>query len=184
MRLLLSGSMCRTTSLRRMTSDIRNCFALWAASSLLWSYAENWSRAAEPAAAPVGKQSADRYRIENLVIPAGELKLAGSLYLPDASPSAPAVVFVHGAAHAVRRDGYRELASHFAHKGICAFIYDKRGCGESGGDWGSASLNDLAGDALACVQVLRRRPEINPHQIGLWGLSQGASIVPLAAAQD
>jgi dienelactone hydrolase len=42
----------------------------------------------------------------------------------------------------------------------------------------------LAEDALACVRLLRGRPEINPAQIGLWGLSQGASIIPLAASRS
>jgi pimeloyl-ACP methyl ester carboxylesterase len=94
------------------------------------------------------------------------------------------VVFVHGAGPAVRDDGYYELARHFARKGVAALIYDKRGCGASTGDWTRAGLNDLADDALACVRLLRGRPEINPSQVGLWGLSQGASIIPLAAGRS
>src|SRR5262249_4771006 len=38
--------------------------------------------------------------------------------------------------------------------------------------------------ALACVRLLRGRPEINPTQVGLWGLSQGASIIPIAASRS
>jgi pimeloyl-ACP methyl ester carboxylesterase len=94
------------------------------------------------------------------------------------------VVFVHGAGPTVRGDGYHELGRHFARKGVAALIYDKRGCGASTGDWTRAGLHDLAEDALAWVRLLRSRPDIDPTQVGLWGLSQGASIIPLAASRS
>jgi hypothetical protein len=67
---------------------------------------------------------------------------------------------------------------------VAALIYDKRGCGASTGDWTRAGLHDLAEDALACVRSLRGRPDINADQIGVWGLSQGASIIPIAAGRS
>jgi pimeloyl-ACP methyl ester carboxylesterase len=94
------------------------------------------------------------------------------------------VVFVHGAGPSVRGDGYHELGRHFAGKGVSALIYDKRGCGASTGDWTRAGLYDLAEDALACVRLLRGRPDIKPASVGLWGLSQGASIIPIAAGRS
>src|SRR5262249_62160455 len=121
---------------------------------------------------------------EGVVLPANSHQLAGPLYLPPAGPPVPGVVFVHGAGPAVRGDGYHELARHFARKGVAALIYDKRGCGESTGDWTRAGLHDLADDALACVELLRGRPDIISAQIGLWGLSQGASIIPIAASRS
>jgi len=131
-----------------------------------------------------GDAKSDTFRSEELTVPAGDLRLAGTLYLPLSGPPAPAVVFVHGAGPAVRGDGYHELARHFARKGVAALIYDKRGCGASTGDWMRASLHDLAEDAVACVQLLRGRPDINPDQVGLWGLSQGASVIPVAASRS
>jgi uncharacterized protein len=130
---------------------------------------------------PAGAADQDTFGSEGLTIPAGGHQLAGTLYRPLSGPPAPAVVFVHGAGPAVRGDGYHELARHFARKGVAALIYDKRGCGASTGDWTRAGLRDLAEDALACVRLLRGRPDINPTQVGLWGLSQGASIIPIAA---
>jgi pimeloyl-ACP methyl ester carboxylesterase len=76
------------------------------------------------------------------------------------------------------------LAVAFAQHGIAALIYDKRGTAQSSGDWYAASLDELAGDALSAVRYLRGRTEIRPHQVGLWGLSQGGWIVPLAAARS
>ena len=133
---------------------------------------------------PAGAANPDPFRSEDLTIPAGDHQLAGTLYLPLSGPPAPAVVFVHGAGPAVRGDRYHELARHFARKGVAALIYDKRGCGASTGDWTRAGLHDLAEDALACVRLLRGRADVNPNQVGLWGLSQGASIIPIAAGRS
>jgi uncharacterized protein len=155
----------------------------WAAVFLLSSCLGsrlNAEEGAEPTL-PTGAAKPDTFRSEDLIIPAGDLQLAGTLYVPLSGQPAPAVVFVHGAGPAVRDDGYQELARHFAGKGVAALIYDKRGCGASTGDWTRAGMYDLADDALACVRLLRSRPDINPNQVGLWGLSQGASIIPIAA---
>jgi pimeloyl-ACP methyl ester carboxylesterase len=143
----------------------------------------NANEGAEPTL-PAGAAKPDSFRSEDLIIPAGDLQLAGTLYVPRSGPSAPAVVFVHGAGPAERSDRFHELARHFARKGVAALIYDKRGCGASTGDWTRAGMHDLAEDALACVQLLRSRADINPHWVGLWGLSQGASIIPISAGRS
>jgi fermentation-respiration switch protein FrsA (DUF1100 family) len=150
---------------------------VWAAVSLLSCCLGGKLSAGE--AAP-----SDPFRSEDLTIPAGDHQLAGTLYLPRSGPPVPAVVFVHGAGPTVRSDRYQELARHFARKGVAALIYDKRGCGASTGDWTRAGLHDLAEDALAAVQFLRGRLDINPTQVGLWGLSQGASVIPIAASRS
>jgi dienelactone hydrolase len=76
------------------------------------------------------------------------------------------------------------LAGAFAEHGIAALIYDKRGTGQSTGDWYHARLDELAGDALAGVRYLQGRVEVDADQVGLWGLSQGGWVVPLAAARS
>ena len=45
-------------------------------------------------------------------------------------------------------------------------------------------MRDLAGDALAAVELLKKRGDVNPQQIGLWGHSEGAYVAPIAAAQS
>ncbi len=56
--------------------------------------------------------------------------------------------------------------------------------GKSTGDWKRSTFNDLAGDAVAGVQMLRQRPEINPRKIGIYGHSQGGTIAPLVTAMS
>jgi dienelactone hydrolase len=113
----------------------------------------------------------------------GDVHLVGTLLLPRADRPIPAVVFVHGAASHERRENLEE-ADYFARHGIAALVYDKRGCGASPGDWTTASQFDLAEDALAAVRLLQGRPEIDVRHIGLWGMSQGAGIIPLAAVRS
>jgi dienelactone hydrolase len=122
-------------------------------------------------------------RDAEVVFANSEVRLAGTLLLPRADKPIPAVVFVHGAVRHERGDNLEE-AEYFARRGIAALVYDKRGCGASTGDWTRASQFDLAEDALAAVRLLKERPEIDSRHIGLWGMSQGASIIPLAAVRS
>ena len=112
----------------------------------------------------------------------GKVTLSGTVVLPPTKGPHPAVV-IGGGSGSWDRSGSRILADFFALNGVAALIYDKRGCGRSTGDWTKSNFDDLAGDALAGLELLKNRPDINPHQIGLWGISQGGWIVPLAASR-
>ena len=113
------------------------------------------------------------YIEEELAFNNGQVPLAGSLLLPAGVQGPfPAVVMLHGSGADSRdifwRTGDAEV---FLQAGLAVFIYDKRGTGESGGDWRTATIEDLAGDALAAVRLLRGRAEIKADQIGIFGVS-------------
>ena len=112
----------------------------------------------------------------------GAVTLAGSLILPSAGRRHPAVVFIHGSG-AEGRWASRFLATTFAENGVAALIFDKRGVGKSLGDWRTATLDDLAGDAAAAVAYLRRQEDIDPRRVGLHGHSQGGTLLPMIAAR-
>ncbi len=112
-----------------------------------------------------------------------DVKLVGSLLRPKSDGPVPAVVFVHGAGRQTRQD-YREVGEFFAGQGIAALIYDKRGVGGSGGEYESREpYEKLVHDALAAVAFLKQHPDIASSRIGMWGLSQGATIAAAAAAR-
>jgi dienelactone hydrolase len=114
----------------------------------------------------------------------GDVKLAGSLLLPISEKPLPAVVFVHGAGRQTREQ-YRKQGEYFVSQGIAALIYDKRGTGQSGGAYESRKpYENLVNDALAGVALLKQRHEIEPSQIGIWGLSQGGAISATAASRS
>jgi pimeloyl-ACP methyl ester carboxylesterase/glyoxylase-like metal-dependent hydrolase (beta-lactamase superfamily II) len=122
-----------------------------------------------------------QHRAEDVRFENGVVKLAGTLILPSRSGIYPAIVSVHGSGAAARTQ-YESKAIYFARRGIATLIYDKRGVGQSTGDWTSASMTDLASDALAGVRLLKSRQDINPSQIALEGFSQGGWVAPLAAS--
>jgi pimeloyl-ACP methyl ester carboxylesterase len=62
--------------------------------------------------------------------------------------------------------------------------YDKRGVGESTGNFRKVPFMELCGDGLAGIQYLKSRQEIDPKRIGVWGLSQGGWLGPLAASRS
>ena len=111
----------------------------------------------------------------------GEVTLAGTLVLPGGSGRHPAVVLFHGSGPQ-QRD--LSTAHWFASQGIAALAYDKRGVGESGGDFGAVPFVDLCGDGLVALDYLKSRKEIDAKRIGVWGLSQGGWLGPLAASRS
>ncbi|HET9400519.1 MAG TPA: alpha/beta hydrolase [Candidatus Acidoferrales bacterium] len=107
--------------------------------------------------------------------------LSGALYLPAGKPPYPAVVLFHGSG-AQPRDSFS--AHWFAEQGIAALAYDKRGVGESTGDFRTVPFMELADDGLAAIDLLKARKDIDHARIGVWGLSQGGWLGPLAASRS
>ena len=124
-------------------------------------------------------------RQEAVQICRGAVTLAGTITYPLGPPLYPALVLVHGSGPQPRDHAVLKwIADWFALQGVAVLAYDKRGVGESTGDWTEASLEDLAGDALAAVAYLQERPDIRSDAVGLWGISQGGWVAPLAAARS
>lgn len=132
-----------------------------------------------------GREKPLPYKQEEVRFKNGNVTLAGTLTVPLTKGSHPAIVFTHGGGPDTR-DAARFFADFFARCGIASLIYDKRGVGESAPDldWGRSSFEDLAGDALAGVRLLKTRKEINSRKIGLYGPSNGGWTVEMAAARS
>lgn len=114
----------------------------------------------------------------------GKVTLAGTLVRPNVAGPHPAVIIVHGSGNQGRKDSFYSLwAEFFARHGVAALIYDKRGVGQSSGSFDSATFDDLAGDVLAGVGLLKTKRDINSDEIGLFGISQGGWLAPLAASR-
>ncbi|MDX1622884.1 MAG: alpha/beta fold hydrolase [Gemmatimonadota bacterium] len=122
-------------------------------------------------------------RVEPVTFSSGALELAGEIVLSGETGGRPGVVFVHGSGPATRND-YREWSWYFAANDVATLIYDKRGAGDSEGDWREAKFPDLARDAIAAVRRLRAHPGVDPGRVGLSGGSQGAWVAPIAARMD
>jgi pimeloyl-ACP methyl ester carboxylesterase len=115
----------------------------------------------------------------------GDVTLAGTILIPTGPGPHPAIVCTHGSGPEGRqRAAYHSNGYFFARLGFVTLIYDKRGVGSSTGDFQTASLEDLADDALAGVHLLQTRKDVVGRSIGMTGVSQGGWISPLAATRS
>lgn len=131
-------------------------------------------------AAPRSARRVEIEKRENVAFSNGSILLAGTLIGPATRGKHPAIILVH-ASGAEDREYILPFARFLIRHGIAVLGYDKRGVGDSTGDWNTASFDDLAGDAVAAFDYLRTRDDIDHSQIGLVGVSQAGWVMPLAA---
>lgn len=123
------------------------------------------------------------YKEKRVTFSNGATRLSGTLISPLKSGAYPAIVLVQGSG-AADRNGSLPFALFLVRHGIALLTYDKRGVGESTGDWQHSSFQDLADDAISAVHFLQKAPGIVPGKIGILGVSQGGWIGPLAASRS
>ncbi len=164
---------------------IEACVCVTASTSLSLACSTRPSTAASASALATNNELPRPHKEERVEFSSHSTGLVGTLVWPASRPVA-AVAFVHGSG---RQERNLHWAHSFAADGVAALVYDKRGVGESGGDFeGEQSVSGpnislLADDAVAAVHALSvRLPK--GVSIGLAGISQAGWIVPLAAERS
>ena len=104
--------------------------------------------------------------------------LAGVLIEPATPGPHPLVVFVHGSERTSPRTSYYPFI--FASQGLSVFAYDKRGTGDSEGEY-TQNFELLADDAVSALKEARRLAAGRFTRSGFFGGSQGGWVAPLAA---
>ncbi|MDV6332397.1 alpha/beta hydrolase [Asticcacaulis sp. 201] len=121
---------------------------------------------------------------------AAGVKLAGTFSVPNGKGPFPAVVLIAGSGpHTRDEDVFNHkifvvLTDALNRAGIAVLRYDKRGIGQSSGNYKTATTTDFTTDATAAVEWLKSRPEVNKSRIGLIGHSEGGLIAPTVAVAD
>ena len=132
------------------------------------------------------------YPVEEVTFEHGDIRLAGTLTLPEGDGPRPALILVSGSGPQNRDEeipivpGYRpfhDVADHLTPLGFAVLRYDDRGVGESTGDHATATSADFAQDAEAALDYLLKRKEIDPERIGILGHSEGGLIAAMLAAR-
>jgi uncharacterized protein len=124
-----------------------------------------------------------------IAIPSGGFTLQGTLTTSGATP-APAALLVSGSgpidrdsnAKRMSIDVMRQIAEHLGQNGIASLRYDKRGVGESDGEYLSTGFHDNVDDARAALASLRSRPEVDGDRVVVIGHSEGALIAGVLAS--
>jgi pimeloyl-ACP methyl ester carboxylesterase len=117
-----------------------------------------------------------------MIIEVREIRVerAGATLVGSYSPAGKtAIVAVHGAGEG-QRDWYlyRHLHEVLPPIGVGVVTFDRRGEGESTGEPSRGQFEVQADDAVAFAKALE------VERVGLWGISQGGWVGPLAAAHS
>ncbi len=118
------------------------------------------------------------------------IKLAGTLTIPEGKGPFPAAVLITGSGPQNRNEelmGHKPflvIADYLTRHGIAVLRYDDRGVGKSQGNYGQATSADLATDAEAAWEYLKDQPFSNPEKTGLIGHSEGGLIAPMVASKN
>ena len=117
-------------------------------------------------------------------IPVEGALLAARVSVPSEGP-APAIVALHGAERGLK-DWYlyEHLHEVLPSDGIGVVTFDRRGDGASTGESSRGRFELQAEDALAVIRYAAEQPEIDSNRVGLWGISQGGWVAPLAATMS
>ncbi len=139
---------------------------------------------------PAAPEPPPPYKVEEVTIANGAIRLAGTLTVPPTPGRHPAVVLITGSG-AENRDEevfgfkvFRLLADQLTRQGIAVLRCDDRGVGGSTGSTPNSTSEDFATDVLADVAYLKTRPDIDAKHIGLVGHSEGGLIAPIAASRS
>jgi pimeloyl-ACP methyl ester carboxylesterase len=128
---------------------------------------------------------------ESVTFPSGANKLYGTLTLPNQPGPFPAIVLISGSANEYSGlrpgifDQYmKDQAKNMVKNGFAILRYDPPGVGMSTGNSRFETLDDRVQESMAALHYLQTRTDIQPDQVGLWGVSQGGWVIGMAAADN
>jgi uncharacterized protein len=132
----------------------------------------------------------DPARREDVRFRSGGLTLAGTFAVPAADGPVATVLMLQGSgqtnrdanAKALKIDIFPQVSAAIERQGLATFRFDKRGVGDSEGEYFSSDFDDRLTDAIAAVEWLRARPEVDASRVIALGHSEGAMVAVRLAA--
>lgn len=115
----------------------------------------------------------------------GGQQVVGMFHVPKKKP-APAVLFLHGftgnkaEAHRLFVVTARRLTA----AGFACLRFDFRGSGDSAGEFSDMCISTELADAKAAFRFLGERREVEPHRVGVLGMSMGGMVGALLLGDE
>lgn len=112
------------------------------------------------------------------------IELYGVLHAREDVRDGPALVALHGSGTPEHDSWlFEHLVEVLPPMGLAVFVYDRRGTGESGGEYGTTTYQSLADDGLAAAEAIGRTEHVSRRKVGFWGQSQGGWLAMEAGAR-
>ena len=139
----------------------------------------------------LGAQAKPLEHIEaiSLTSPAGGVRLNGTLRLPAGPGPFPAAVLLPERGTDARNPKSADnlllssLADYLVSQGVAVLRLHERGQGGSEGSVSTVTLTERSADAIAALNYLRTRPQLDATRLGLIGHGEGGNVALLAGAQ-
>lgn len=120
------------------------------------------------------------------------IKIAGTVTYPKekSKNGFPAILLISGSGPQNRDEQifdhkpFAVIADYLTKKGFLVLRTDDRGTVETTGIFASATSKDFAEDALASVEYLKSRDDVDKSNIGLLGHSEGGMIAPMVSNES
>ena len=130
---------------------------------------------------------AGAFHAEEIAFGFKDFALPATLLIPEGEGKFPAGVLVHGSGPNDRDESigankpFRDLAEGLASRGVLVLRYDKRTF-THGSKMANPTIDtEVIDDAVAAVQLLRNRPDVDPKRLVVVGHSLGALLAPQIA---
>jgi uncharacterized protein len=141
-------------------------------------------RALHPAVCEAGERSLENYpdiqpaaELVSFPVPEGGRRVGW--FIPGRSQAT--VILLHG--FGCQRQEMLEHAQVLHQAGYSTLLFDFRGRGDSDGDAVTLGFYEQQ-DALAAVEYLKSRDDVDMGRVGVLGISMGGAVAVLAAAQE
>jgi pimeloyl-ACP methyl ester carboxylesterase len=124
---------------------------------------------------------------EKIEFQSSGIPMAGILHVPDKPADGrklPAIILLHGFGSSKDANNMKAPATMLAGWGYVVLRFDRRGCGESGGEPGLNLCPEHVEDTRAALSWLATRPEVDPARIAVIGTSFGGAIALYTAGVD
>jgi pimeloyl-ACP methyl ester carboxylesterase len=140
----------------------------------------------------ITKKLSSRISSYGIKIPSENIILGATLTVPksDSVSKWPGILLIHGSGKQDRDETFglfngtfKEMAMFLSENGFVTIRYDKRGVGQSGGDFLTSGLYDFARDAESVLHYLKSREEVDSSRIFLIGHSYGGKVATIVSSR-
>jgi len=122
----------------------------------------------------------ESYTEHDVIIPSGDIALAGTMAIPKKTGKLPAVLLVSGGELYDRQEAglFAYISDALAKEGKVVLCYDRRGVGKSQGDNSAVGLDNETGDISNALNFLLNHERVDADKVFILAHGESCSYLP------